>query len=656
MAIGKDKIAGTVPSNKSVQLFESIIAKSYERTLSEFDGADLANKTRRAAIMRQLDQIVADTHMDLQAWAVTQIPAFYEAGAFEAAKDMVKGGQAVDMYKNFAAIHQEAIAALVNGTSADIASAMVGMQKMTQNLINTATRDALLQQVAVGNITGDSRKEITKGIMKELKQNGITSLVDKGGKQWDLSTYGRMLARTKLTQAHNNGVAMRLTAEGNDLVIVSDHISACPLCQPWENKVLSVSGKSSKYPSLATAQEAGLFHPNCRHAISPLPNDQEYLENSMVWDANKQEYVPFNGVNNARGVGATPYGKEVTIGKNATVYRAVDSTSGEATMGYGTYFGFEKGNVTRYGKDVRAFRLQEGTKMLQLGNYDGAMKFAEEARKADPEWYKTMALKLEPNDLVAKSITRYAKSLGYDGIIGDDAVFGSVIFDSKLLKELNAAGLYGTTKQTVAATFQKLGKSAGVELSDFQAKFMQDRGVGFTINEKTKSLRKHGLYYFNSNNIELNKYALTKAGRDGQHTFFHELGHAIDNKYTNNAVREINTVEWIKLSQDEKMAVAKNRFVKSYADTVKKYNVTPEEMEDIWRGGSTTREITVTRNGKEATGKIIIGSNSSHLRYVRSKEEVFADGYAQYTMNPKEFKKLAPSMFDYFEKLQKNYE
>jgi len=472
MAIGKDIIAGTVPSDKSVQLFQSIIANAYQNTLSGFEGADMANKARRVAILKQLDQIVAETHMDLQAWNITQIPAFYEAGAFAATMEMKAGGQAVDMFKNFANVHQEAIAALVNGTSADIASAMASFSKMGQNLVNTATRDALLKQVAVGKVTGDSRKEISKGIVKELKQNGINAITDKGGKTWDLATYGKMLARTKLTQAHNSGVMMRLSQQGNDLVIVSDHISACPLCQPWENKVLSVNGQSKGYPLLSDAEANGLFHPNCRHAISPLPNDQEYLNNSMVWDANKQEYVPFNGLNNARGVGATPYGKEVTIGKDAAVFRATDSKDKQATMGLGTYFGFDKKNVERYGTKIETLQLKEGTKMLQLGDYDAAMKFSDEARKVDAEWYAKNALKLSPDELVAQSITRYAKKLGYDGIIGDDAVFGSVVFDNKMLKSATPSLIKrASAVAKVKPITGKVGSAVGLPEVDNLRKF-----------------------------------------------------------------------------------------------------------------------------------------------------------------------------------------
>ena len=40
-----------------------------------------------------------------------------------------------------------------------------------------------------------------------------------------------------------------------------------------------------------------------------------------------------------------------------------------------------------------------------------------------------------------------------------------------------------------------------------------------------------------------------------------------------------------------------------------------------------------------------------YRRYVQSKIEVFADGYAQFRIDPKGFKKYAPQMYDYFVKV-----
>ena len=56
---------------------------------------------------------------------------------------------------------------------------------------------------------------------------------------------------------------------GEDLIQVSSHKGACPLCEPWQGAVLSISGNHPTYPALADAKAAGLFHPNCAHVVMP---------------------------------------------------------------------------------------------------------------------------------------------------------------------------------------------------------------------------------------------------------------------------------------------------------------------------------------------------------------------------------------------------
>jgi hypothetical protein len=81
---------------------------------------------------------------------------------------------------------------------------------------------------------------------------------------------------------------MRTLAEaGVELVVVSDAPRECPLCRPWEGKVLTIGGPAGARTveaehavddgrmvpvrvagSLDEARAAGLQHPNCRHSVS----------------------------------------------------------------------------------------------------------------------------------------------------------------------------------------------------------------------------------------------------------------------------------------------------------------------------------------------------------------------------------------------------
>lgn len=72
-----------------------------------------------------------------------------------------------------------------------------------------------------------------------------------------------------MAQAAVEGHLQAIEASGHDLVSVSAGTESCPLCTPWEGRVLSISGNTEGYPTVADARAAGLFHPNCTHGLDP---------------------------------------------------------------------------------------------------------------------------------------------------------------------------------------------------------------------------------------------------------------------------------------------------------------------------------------------------------------------------------------------------
>lgn len=120
-------------------------------------------------------------------------------------------------------------------------------------------------QVLVG---AQTRRQAAQAALNRYASRGITGFVDKSGRGWNLESYAEMAMRTGLGRAAIQGHTEKLTEHGFDLVIVSDAPRECPLCAPWEGKVLSISGKAPDHPSVAQAHEAGLQHCNCRHSFS----------------------------------------------------------------------------------------------------------------------------------------------------------------------------------------------------------------------------------------------------------------------------------------------------------------------------------------------------------------------------------------------------
>lgn len=119
-----------------------------------------------------------------------------------------------------------------------------------------------------------SRYEIQRDLMLMFKKKyGEINFIQITGKDgisrnYDIKKYSKMLARTEIIKAKTDAVLQSSKEHGSDLVIVSRHANPCPICQPYEGQVYSISGDSDKYPSYSDISVP--FHPNCGHSLSPI--------------------------------------------------------------------------------------------------------------------------------------------------------------------------------------------------------------------------------------------------------------------------------------------------------------------------------------------------------------------------------------------------
>lgn len=134
------------------------------------------------------------------------------------------------------------------------------------------TEDAYKRIIFESSMQGvagiDTRLTTARTALAKFAQNGITGFTSKDGRQYDIRSYVQMASRTALNNAFREGRIRGLEQSSHDLIIVSSVPNPSNLCKPWERKILSISGKSEGYTSLAEAKAAGLFHPNCRHSFS----------------------------------------------------------------------------------------------------------------------------------------------------------------------------------------------------------------------------------------------------------------------------------------------------------------------------------------------------------------------------------------------------
>jgi hypothetical protein len=260
------------------------------------------NKTEYLEQMKKnIEAILQQLREGNRTWCTEAIPRVYSQGLYSA--DAMLKDIGATIQAGFGAIHQQAAQVLAENAFQrfeDVAQ-VIGRQ------VNDIYRELALENVR-GTVVGyDTWKQTARRFREQLAERGVTGFKDRSGRMWNMRTYCEMHARTVCMEAHLQGTANRLVEQGHDLIKVSTHRGACPLCTPFEGKILSITGKTPGYPTLEEAKAAGLFHPNCRHAYGlhiDLDKEIEELERELDLTPEEEEnYIEVEGLPEAAKIG-----------------------------------------------------------------------------------------------------------------------------------------------------------------------------------------------------------------------------------------------------------------------------------------------------------------------------------------------------------------
>lgn len=252
-----------------IQALIDLYSSVYKKITTEMITATVAGKIQRARLMVRINHELEVMGVDVQDWIKKEIPRYYNDGAAIAIQDLRKLGLELSTATS-APINAAAIAALVDETSAAAFEAITGISRNVSNIISSTQRRALTLTIAEGKLTAETRKMLAAQLKEQLAESGIGAIKDKLGREWTFDRYSSMLVRTQGVEARNMGLANKMVQYGYDLVQVSNHGTKHLACRKWEGKILSITGKTPGYPTLAQAKAEGLFHPNCKHAINVI--------------------------------------------------------------------------------------------------------------------------------------------------------------------------------------------------------------------------------------------------------------------------------------------------------------------------------------------------------------------------------------------------
>ena len=236
--------------------------------LSKYD----PEKTTAADLEKDVDSVLDELQQASREYVSVAVPDDYAEGIAEANRILEALGISLVGYNE--AIHESIVTNIGRQMDIDFSKNLNALRNGIQSAISEAEKIKLRETFTQTEI---ARKQVIKETKQVLLDQGISSLMDRGGKTWSLDSYAEMLVRTKQREALNSGLVNRGVENGIILFRVTFTGTKHKECEVWQGKLVTVNGEFG-LPTIAQATASGLFHPNCYHRLLPEPLEQKKLE------------------------------------------------------------------------------------------------------------------------------------------------------------------------------------------------------------------------------------------------------------------------------------------------------------------------------------------------------------------------------------------
>lgn len=236
-------------------------------------------RVQLAAVIARLDQLGAQTDSE----ARDLVRAANEQAAARTARQIA--GLQIDAPETagaFGQVNEPALTALEDSLLGRLKAARDTIGRSVDDVYGKAGRRAGIRAIlGADNSPQAARRELVRELLRNREirravEHGGPGFVDKAGRGWNLDTYAQMATRTITREAVTQGALARMASHGIALARISTHAHACPICEPWEGRLVSLDGATGAYQGEAVTDLASLpnggppFHPNCAHSLMPV--------------------------------------------------------------------------------------------------------------------------------------------------------------------------------------------------------------------------------------------------------------------------------------------------------------------------------------------------------------------------------------------------
>ena len=251
-----------LPVDKKIEKLIEIYKEAEQRLIKTITEKEIKGNvtTFYKEMLNQVQQEILRLQIYNTQWATDITKQLYEQ-AYKEATEML------GVSDNFTQLHKDAVEVLADNmvNSLNEATNLVGRR------VEDSIRDIGLKDAAIKFATGQTIRQLQKELVNDLINNNIYCMKDKLGRNIPISAYAETVARSIVAETQNTCIKNVAKENGHDLVKMTSHYGACPVCVPYEGRVYSLSGKDKRFPSIKNVpgfrDGYNNIHPRCSHRI-----------------------------------------------------------------------------------------------------------------------------------------------------------------------------------------------------------------------------------------------------------------------------------------------------------------------------------------------------------------------------------------------------
>jgi len=241
----------------------------------ELERVDLTNFQRANAMatLKSITDILRELDATTGAWVESNVPVAVSDGIVRSiiALEIVGTVAEAEKIVTFSRLNSELVKAIVADTQDSLLKVTQNVERKVQVAIRKTMAEVLRVNATKGiNGTSALTSEVVEKLREQLGSAIDTGIVDDINRRWRPEVYAEMAIRTKMLEAHKEATMNDGISRGANYGVISKH-GAKDACRNWEGKIVKLTpAAEGDYPYIGNLPNREIFHPNCKHVVSPV--------------------------------------------------------------------------------------------------------------------------------------------------------------------------------------------------------------------------------------------------------------------------------------------------------------------------------------------------------------------------------------------------